>query len=117
MTRAGIRCAVRLRARNTQAVEGCVANGDGLAEQRLRTLSERADHALQTFFVIGLVARAALAELAPDRISDPVATALVEIIDVATNGREQLREAIFTLGQIDPRQSGVVGALPSLARD
>jgi signal transduction histidine kinase len=76
------------------------------------------DHALQTFFVIGLMARAALAELPADQVSDNIATALVQIIDAATTGREHLREAVFALGYADDeRQRGVIPVLQSLARN
>jgi signal transduction histidine kinase len=74
------------------------------------------DHALQTFFVIGLLARAALVELEPDQVSESVAAALVRIIDVATAGREHLREAIFALGNAEVARSGAVDGLEALAR-
>jgi anti-sigma regulatory factor (Ser/Thr protein kinase) len=74
------------------------------------------DHALQTFFVIGLLARAALVELEPDHVNETVATALVQIMDVATAGREHLREAIFALGHAEIGESGVIDGLHALAR-
>jgi PAS domain S-box-containing protein len=74
------------------------------------------DHALQTFFVIGLVARAALAELAPDRVSEPVAAALVQLVDLASAGTEHLREAIFALNHGEVAARGVVPALWRLVR-
>lgn len=74
------------------------------------------DHALQTFFVIGLVARAALAELAPDRVSEPVAAALVQVMDLARDGSQHLREAIFTLNRAELAAGGVVPALCRLVR-
>jgi signal transduction histidine kinase len=75
------------------------------------------DHALQTFFAIGLVARAALAELAPRRVSEPVAAALVQVAELATDGTEHLREAIFALNHADlSAPGGVVPALWRLVR-
>ena len=74
------------------------------------------DHALQTFFVIGLVARAALADMPPDRVTDSVAAALVQIIDVAAMGSEHLREAIFALGHGEVGQSGIIDSLQRLVR-
>jgi signal transduction histidine kinase len=74
------------------------------------------DHALQTFFIIGLVARAALAELAADRVSEPIAAALVQLVQLAAAGTEHLREAIFTLKQSDIDGEGVVPALWRLVR-
>jgi PAS domain S-box-containing protein len=74
------------------------------------------DHALQTFFVIGLLARAALAELAPDRVSEPVAAALAQVVDLATEGTEHLREAISSLSHAEQAAGGVVPALWSLVR-
>jgi hypothetical protein len=84
------------------------------AKKQMQVLSLQ-DHALQTFFVIGLVARAALAELAPDQVGDNVATALAQIIEVATTGREHLRQAIFALRYTEVAPSGVIDALKTLA--
>jgi signal transduction histidine kinase len=74
------------------------------------------DHALQTFFVISLMARAALADLPPDRVTDSVAAALVQISAVAALGTDHLREAIFALGRADVEQNGVIDALQRLVR-
>jgi PAS domain S-box-containing protein len=75
------------------------------------------DHALQTFFAIGLVARAALVELAdraPRRGSEPVAAALVQVAELATDGTEHLREAIFALNHTELSAPG--GVVPALGR-
>ncbi|MBV8715238.1 MAG: hypothetical protein JOZ65_09230 [Chloroflexi bacterium] len=88
---------------------------DGAAASNLQ-IAALQDHALQTFFVIGLLARAALAELEPDQVSANVATALVQIIDAATAGREHLGQAVFALGHAEVGQNGVVQALQTLAR-
>jgi anti-sigma regulatory factor (Ser/Thr protein kinase) len=74
------------------------------------------DHALQTFFVIGLLARAALAELPPEQASDSIGTALGQIIDVAATGREHLREAVLALGRSEPGRGGLVETLQTLAQ-
>lgn len=98
---------------------GCaltIASIQAQAERHLQVVALQ-DHALQTFFVIGLLARAALAELAPEQVSESVASALVQIIDVATTGREHLRQAIFALGHAEVGQTGLVDALQSLTRN
>jgi signal transduction histidine kinase len=93
-----------------------IANMQLHAERQVRIVALQ-DHALQTFFVIGLLARAALAELAPNQITDNVAAALVHIMDAATHGRERLREGIFALGNTSVGQSGPVSGLHTLARN
>jgi PAS domain S-box-containing protein len=85
------------------------------AEKQLEIIALQ-DHALQTFFVIGLVARAAVAELPPDRVSEPVAAALVQVMELATAGTEHLREAIFALNHSEVVAGGVVPALWGLVR-
>ena len=84
------------------------------AEKQVQTAALQ-EHALQTFFVIGLLARAALADLAPDRLGDNVASALVRIIDTATTGREHQRKALLASGQAEIGRSGVIEDLRSLA--
>jgi GAF domain len=74
------------------------------------------DDALQTFFVIGLVARAALMELGPERVSEPVAVALAQVGTLANTGSEHLREALFALTHAEVDRRGVVPALWRLVR-
>jgi signal transduction histidine kinase len=90
---------------------------DGLLDdERRRIADELQDHAAQTFFVIGLVARAALAELPPDRASEPLAAALIQMGDLATAGAKHLREAMFTLNHAEVDGRDVVPALWRLVR-
>jgi hypothetical protein len=86
------------------------------AEKHLQVVAFQ-DQALQTFFVIGLLARAALADLAPDQVSDDVATTLVQIVNAAETGREQLREAVRALGQPEIGRGGLVEDLGVLVRN
>jgi PAS domain S-box-containing protein len=52
------------------------------------------DHALQTFFVIALVARAALDDLPPSSLGEPAAIALAQVVDLASAGTAYIRCAI-----------------------
>lgn len=92
-----------------------VANLRSQADKHVQVVALQ-DHALQTFFLIGLLARAALAELPPEQASDSIGTALGQIIDVAATGREHLREAVVTLGHAEPARSGLVDSLQALVR-
>ena len=74
------------------------------------------DRALQIFFVIGLVAQAALDRLSPDYATDPLAAALAEIMEVAATGTHFLREALVTLDHADIEESGMIDALRRLVR-
>jgi PAS domain S-box-containing protein len=59
-----------------------------------KKLVEIQDQALQTLFVIGLVAKTALTDLPPDRLADALCAALVEIVDLASTGMAGIRDAI-----------------------
>ena len=90
-----------------------IASADNEDDTRIQVLALQ-DHALQTFFVIGLMARAALVELSPEQVTQTVAAALVNIIEAAASGREHLRDAIFASGQRKENESDVVNALHEL---
>ena len=85
------------------------------SEKHLQIL-ELQDQALQAFFAIGLRAHAALADVTPSQRGETMAAVLGEIIEVATSGRQQLREAMLALGRAEVDQRGLVEVLQSLAR-
>jgi PAS domain S-box-containing protein len=57
------------------------------------------DQALQTLFVIALVARAALVELPSERLIEPYASALMEVLELASSGTATIRSAIQAAGR------------------
>jgi PAS domain S-box-containing protein len=96
-------------------VGGCIDITDrkrGEAERQV----EIQDFALQMFFVIALVARAALADLPPEAMTDPPAVALVEILGLASTGTAQIRDAIAVVSHAEVVERGLVPALRRLAR-
>jgi PAS domain S-box-containing protein len=74
-------------------VGGCIDITDRKRDEAEKQL-EIQDFALQTFFVIGLVARAALGDMPADGVTDPQAAALVEILGLASTGTAHIRDAI-----------------------
>jgi PAS domain S-box-containing protein len=98
---------------------GCIDITERRRAEAVKNLEivELQDHALQTFFVIGLVVSAALTELPPDRITEPVGAALAHVGELAASGSERLREAIFALNHGEVEQRGVVSSLWRLVRD
>jgi len=56
------------------------------------------DHAAQTLFAIGVLARAALAKMPPDMEHSSLALALAEVADLAMAGSQRLHEARLVRG-------------------
>lgn len=84
-------------------------------DERRRIARELHDHAEQTFFAIGLTATSALQSTEDEsEIAPRLAQALTEVAQLATAGAEQLRTAIFTLGQTEFVGAGLVAALRQL---
>jgi PAS domain S-box-containing protein len=80
------------------------------AAERAREIVELQDQALQTFFVISMAASAALADLP----SEPVASALAQIGELALAGTDSLRDAVFALNHSEVSGRGVVAAMGRL---
>jgi PAS domain S-box-containing protein len=74
-------------------IGGCIDITERKHEESERQVRIQ-DHALQTFFVIALVARAALTELPPDRMDEPAAAALVAVVELASAGTARIRGEI-----------------------
>ena len=74
-------------------VGGCIDITDRKRDEAERQV-EIQDFALQLFFVIGLVARAALADLPAEAVTDRPAVALVEILGLASTGSAHICDAI-----------------------
>jgi hypothetical protein len=83
-------------------------------QQRVHIMS-LLDDTLQKLFIIGLVARATLADQAPDQVPDNIAKALAQIVEVATGGREHLRDAIFALRRGEAGEAALADTLRMLA--
>ena len=94
-------------------IGGCIDITD-----RKRKESERQvriqDHALQTFFVISLVARAALAGLPPASVVEPSAAALAEVLELASTGTARIRDLIEAENQTEVAERGFLQALRRL---
>lgn len=86
-----------------------------LEEERRRIARELHDRVEQTFFSIGLAADAALRPVDPD--PERWRPALATVRRLSAGGAEQVREAIFALGQADVRDRGPVPLLWKLVRD
>ncbi len=61
--------------------------------------SDLEDHTEQTFFAIGLVARAALADIPVSWSTEPLAAALARVVDLANTGTQRLRESVVTTAE------------------
>jgi signal transduction histidine kinase len=93
------------------------ALGESLRDdERRRIARELHDHVEQTFFAIGLTATAAFD--GPDRTHTTPSTsrALVEVRELATDGAEQLRAAIFALNNPEFASRGLIATLWKLVR-
>jgi signal transduction histidine kinase len=84
---------------------------------RERAAADPQDRVAQTFFAIGLVARAALADVAPDRASEPLVVALARVADLAATGTEHMRDVILALSDAEVDGQAVAPALRRLVRD
>jgi signal transduction histidine kinase len=86
-----------------------------LQGERHRIARELHDRVEQTFFGIGLTARAALHH--PEYLAEPVRSSLATVLVFAEQGTEQLREAIFALNRAEVEDRGLVPSLWQLVRD
>lgn len=94
-------------------IGGCIDITDRKRDEVERQVQVQ-DFALQTFFVIGLVAGAALADLPTEGTTDGASAALVEILGLASTGTAQIRDAIVTLNRAEVVERGFVCALRQL---
>jgi signal transduction histidine kinase len=95
-----------------------VAQTDWLREdERRRVARDLHDHVEQTFFAIGLTATATLDERrgAPD--PQDLVRALRRAGELASDGAEQLRSAIFALKHADYSAFGLIATLRNLVRE
>jgi PAS domain S-box-containing protein len=95
-------------------IGGCIDITDRKRDEAERQV-ELQDFALQLFFVISLVARAALTDLPADTVTDPPAVALVEILGLASAGTAHIRDAIAAVSHAEVVERGLVQALRRLA--
>ena len=95
-------------------IGGCIDITDRKRDEAERQV-ELQDFALQTFFVISLVATAALADLPADGSTDPSAVALVDILGLASTGTAHIRDAIAAVSRAEVVERGFVQALRRLA--
>jgi PAS domain S-box-containing protein len=95
-------------------IGGCIDITDRKRDEVERQV-EIQDFALQTFFVIGLVAGAALADLPTESATDAPATALVEILGLASTGSAHIRETIAPMCRTAVAERGFAHALRRLA--
>lgn len=94
-------------------VGGCIDITDRKRDEAERQL-EIQDFALQLFFVIGLVARAAMADVPADAVTGPPAVALAEILGLASTGTAHIRDAIAAVSHAEVVECGLVQALRRL---
>ena len=87
-----------------------------LDDERRRIARELHDRVEQTFFGIGLAANAALDSAAEDS-PEQLRAALASMRGLATEGAEQMREAIFALSHAEVCDRGFVQVLWRLVRD
>jgi len=86
-----------------------------LEDERHRIARELHDRVEQTFFGIGLTARAAIGQA--DHLGEPFRSSLATMQAFAEQGVEQLREAIFALNRAEIEDRGLVPSLWQLVRD
>jgi signal transduction histidine kinase len=86
-----------------------------LEDERHRIARELHDRVEQTFFGIGLTARAAHDQA--DQLAEPFRSSLATMQAFAEQGAEQLREAIFALNRPEVQGGGLVPSFWRLVRD
>jgi signal transduction histidine kinase len=72
------------------------------------------DHAAQTLFAIGVLARASLAKIPPALAHGALATALAEVADLAMSGSQRLHQARLVRGGHVPDSLAAAAALRTL---
>jgi PAS domain S-box-containing protein len=92
-------------------VGGCIDVTD--AKQAAADLDDRAE---QTFFAIGLVARAALMEVPLERSTEPLAGALARVVDLASAGARHVRQRSIVPAVVAEGPAQTIVALRLLAR-
>jgi PAS domain S-box-containing protein len=96
-------------------IDGCIDITDRKRDEAERQI-ETLDHALQMFFVIGLVVTGALADLPPTRVVEPPGAALVQVLELASSGTAHVRDAIVAAKRPAMMERGLPQWLHRLAR-